>query len=237
MRPTPNIAPILGADCGNNIDDCEGSPCQNEATCDDGVATYTCHCLPGYEGDNCEIQIDECERYQPCENDAKCKDLTADYECICAPEFGGKNCSVPLTGCQEVECLNGGTCTPWLIGETDHRANCSCSPGFTGETCHIQTTFSFKGDSYISVLSAREEGYELELRFRTTLSNGTLGIGQGQGQGFFTLGLEEGRLKVYSGMLRLEKGVTIGDNLNDTTWQKVFLAVNSSHLTIGLNWT
>ena len=136
-----------------------------------------------------------------------------------------------------MECLNGGTCAPWLIGETDHRANCSCSPGFTGETCHIQTTFSFKGDSYISVLSAREEGYELELRFRTTLSNGTLGIGQGQGQGFFTLGLEEGRLKVYSGMLRLEKGVTIGDNLNDTTWQKVFLAVNSSHLTIGLNGT
>ena len=142
---------------------------------------------------------------------------------------------MPLTGCQEVECLNEGVCTPWLIGETDHRANCSCTPGYTGDTCQIQTTFSFKGDSYISVMSDRYEGYELELRFRTTLSNGTLAIGQGQGQGFFKLELLEGRLKVYSGMLRLEEGVTIGDNLNDTTWQKAFLAVNSSHLTIGLN--
>ena len=125
-----------------------------------------------------------------------------------------------------MECLNEGVCTPWLIGETDHRANCSCTPGYTGDTCQIQTTFSFKGDSYISVMSDRYEGYELELRFRTTLSNGTLAIGQGQGQGFFKLELLEGRLKVYSGMLRLEEGVTIGDNLNDTTWQKAFLAVN-----------
>lgn len=226
-----------GTDCGNNIDDCLDSPCQHEASCEDGIATYTCHCKPGYEGENCEVQIDECERYQPCENNAKCRDLTADYSCLCPPEFGGKNCSVPLTGCLEVNCLNNGSCTPWLIGETDHRANCSCTPGYTGDTCQIQTTFSFKGDSYISVMSNRHEGYELDLRFRTTLSNGTLAIGQGQGQGFFKLELLEGRLRVYSGMLRLEDGVDVGDlnSLNDTTWHKAFLALNSSHLTLGLD--
>ena len=64
---------LTGTDCGNNIDDCQGNPCINGASCQDGIANYTCHCRPGYEGNNCEIEIDECERYQPCQNNAKCR--------------------------------------------------------------------------------------------------------------------------------------------------------------------
>jgi len=82
-------------------------------------------------------------------------DLVADYECSCEPGFGGKNCSVALTGCQEVVCLNGGTCTPWLVGEDDHRANCSCTNGFDGLRCQSRTTFALNGHSYIKVPSAR----------------------------------------------------------------------------------
>ena len=118
-------------------------------------------------------------------------DKVADYECVCGKEFGGKNCSVLLTGCQTVDCLNEGTCTPWLLGESDHRANCSCTEGFDGDRCQIQTTFSFKGDSFITVQSDRQEGYELSFRFRTTLSNGVVAIGQGSS--FFTLKLHEGK--------------------------------------------
>ena len=151
--------------------------------------------------------------------------MVADYKCDCETNFGGKNCSVPLTGCEEVTCLNGGTCTPWLLGEDDHRGNCSCMPGFDGELCQILTTFSFKGDSYVSVQSEREEGYELSFRFRTTLSNGVVAIGQGST--FFTLQLDNGKLKLHSSMLREYEGVIIGENLNNTQWQKVFVAVNN----------
>ena len=38
-----------------DINDCEGNPCQNGASCFDGVNGYVCTCLPGYEGTNCEI--------------------------------------------------------------------------------------------------------------------------------------------------------------------------------------
>ncbi len=82
-------------------------------------------------------------------------DRIADYECTCEPGYGGKNCSVSLTGCQDVVCLNGGTCTPWLVGETDHRANCSCTSGFDGLRCQSRTTFSLNGQAYIKVPSDR----------------------------------------------------------------------------------
>lgn len=224
---------FTGENCETNIDECLPDPCKNGATCLDGIAKYTCECRPGFNGTQCEINIDECELYQPCQNQANCIDGIADYKCECEPNFGGKNCSVPLTGCQQVTCLNGGTCTPWLIGEDDHRGNCSCMPGFDGELCQISTTFSFKGNSHVSVQSERVEGYELSFRFRTTLSNAVVAIGQGST--FFTLQLDKGKLKLQSLMLREYEGVVIGENLSNTEWQKVYVAVNISHLTIGLN--
>ena len=38
-----------------DIDDCASNPCQNGGTCNDGVNSYTCDCVPGHAGDNCEI--------------------------------------------------------------------------------------------------------------------------------------------------------------------------------------
>lgn len=160
-------------------------------------------------------------------------DLIADYQCICDSEFGGKNCSVPLTGCQDVVCLSGGTCTPWLIGEDDHRANCSCTSGFDGERCQSRTTFSLNGKSYIKVPSDRLDGYELHMKFRTTLANGLVAIGQGNTH--FSLQLRNGKLNLHSNLISKFDGILIGENLNNTEWQKVYVAVNISHLTLGVN--
>ena len=38
-----------------DIDECASSPCQNGGTCNDAVNSYTCQCVPGYTGSNCEI--------------------------------------------------------------------------------------------------------------------------------------------------------------------------------------
>ena len=37
-----------------DIDECASSPCQHDATCDNELDFYTCSCLPGYTGSNCE---------------------------------------------------------------------------------------------------------------------------------------------------------------------------------------
>ena len=37
-----------------DIDDCENDPCENGGSCTDGVNIYTCGCVAGYTGDNCE---------------------------------------------------------------------------------------------------------------------------------------------------------------------------------------
>ncbi|XP_051506187.1 coagulation factor IX-like [Myxocyprinus asiaticus] len=36
-------------------DQCKSAPCQNRGTCADQMGTYTCNCLPGFVGKNCEI--------------------------------------------------------------------------------------------------------------------------------------------------------------------------------------
>ena len=36
-------------------DECASETCNNGGTCDDGVNTFTCRCVDGYEGTNCEI--------------------------------------------------------------------------------------------------------------------------------------------------------------------------------------
>ena len=37
----------------SDIDDCDLNPCENGASCTDGVNNYTCTCMAGYEGKNC----------------------------------------------------------------------------------------------------------------------------------------------------------------------------------------
>ena len=42
-----------------DIDECASSPCKNGGTCIDGVDSYTCDCVPGFTGINCEIGKEE----------------------------------------------------------------------------------------------------------------------------------------------------------------------------------
>ena len=76
-----------------DINECISRPCVNNATCEDGVAGYVCHCLPGWEGVHCEADIDECSP-GPCQNGATCTHGIAWYDCDCVPGFTGGDCEI-----------------------------------------------------------------------------------------------------------------------------------------------
>ena len=45
------------------------------------VADYICECKPGYDGKNCDVEINECAP-NPCKNDAICSDKLDDYQVL-----------------------------------------------------------------------------------------------------------------------------------------------------------
>uniref|UniRef100_A0A4W5LNH6 coagulation factor Xa n=1 Tax=Hucho hucho TaxID=62062 RepID=A0A4W5LNH6_9TELE len=42
----------------NYGDACESKPCVHNGVCKDGIGMYTCFCLSGFQGYNCEIDCD-----------------------------------------------------------------------------------------------------------------------------------------------------------------------------------
>ena len=76
---------------------CESSPCLMGGTCTDHPETggFTCTCITGLTGDQCESEMDECvEVPSPCENGATCTDLGINsFSCACAENFFGDTCS------------------------------------------------------------------------------------------------------------------------------------------------
>ena len=43
--------------CFVDTDECSSDPCQNGGTCTDDVNSYSCACVAGYTGEDCEISM------------------------------------------------------------------------------------------------------------------------------------------------------------------------------------
>ena len=54
----------LFLDVLTDIDDCHSAPCQNNGTCQDAIAMYSCNCISGYHGSNCETGSDIHKSYK-----------------------------------------------------------------------------------------------------------------------------------------------------------------------------
>ncbi|XP_076126121.1 protein crumbs homolog 2b [Alosa pseudoharengus] len=125
VRQPGGAAPELGCR-GSPV--CEPSPCLNQGSCLDLFHSYACACAPGWEGEFCEDEMDECAS-SPCVN-GTCRDLLADYRCVCTQGFGGRNCQEELDECQSNRCENGASCVDALGSYY-----CLCPPGFSGHFC------------------------------------------------------------------------------------------------------
>uniref|UniRef100_A0A5F9D237 Vitamin K-dependent protein S n=2 Tax=Oryctolagus cuniculus TaxID=9986 RepID=A0A5F9D237_RABIT len=141
-RRSANPYPDLRS-CVNAIpDQCNPLPCSEEGylNCKDGQATFTCICKPGWQGEKCEIDINECK--DPTNINGGCSQIcdntAGSYHCSCKSGFvmlanekdckDMDECSVKPSVCGTAVCKN----TP---GDFE----CECSEGYrynpTAKSC------------------------------------------------------------------------------------------------------
>ncbi|XP_077993229.1 protein jagged-1-like [Glandiceps talaboti] len=112
---------------------CNHNPCHGDATCvNSGTGgAYTCLCKEGFEGVNCEVNINDCKN-NPCYNRGQCIDGINWYVCNCAAGFTGPDCRININDCASYPCAYGSTCIDGIYSFV-----CICPPGRTGPTCSV----------------------------------------------------------------------------------------------------
>ncbi|XP_055375058.1 protein crumbs isoform X2 [Condylostylus longicornis] len=116
---------------GRNCLPCKSNPCLNGGNCKTNGLSYECICPEGWNGTNCEIDIDECADKTVCGNGI-CVNQMGTFKCYCEPGFTGLRCDSDVDECLSQPCKNGATCM--------NRVNdfeCVCPPGFEGKDCGV----------------------------------------------------------------------------------------------------
>ena len=129
-----------GINCEIDIDECVNynNPCLNLGTCYNIYGGYVCACPTGFDGQNCELNLNECIS-NPCHNGGQCLDDVGSYRCNCTGTgFGGEHCELlprsspsesngVMLGCEHINCPGASICVRDI-----HGPQCVCKSGFIG---------------------------------------------------------------------------------------------------------
>ncbi|XP_062815550.1 protein crumbs homolog 2 isoform X1 [Anolis carolinensis] len=149
----------VGDHCEEDVDECSQEPCLNGGQCFERsnqsyyggregfpaefnyqeAAGFVCECQPGFEGETCSVNVDECAS-RPCQNGGSCADLVNGYECHCLPGYSGVECATDVDECEGHPCENGAACEDGLADYI-----CHCVPGpdgtaWGGKNCSVELT-------------------------------------------------------------------------------------------------
>ena len=67
---------------------------------------YSCSCLVGYRGENCEIESNHCAS-SPCRHNATCTNMDNSYVCDCVMGYTGRDCEIDIDDCENITCIHG----------------------------------------------------------------------------------------------------------------------------------
>jgi len=130
---------FTGENCQTKVNDCD-KPGPNQCNedcgkCVDGINTFTCTCMNGFGGKNCEIT--PCMNgNRVCQNGGVCSVIrgTCKTKCTCKPDFTGKDCETKIDNCDKPgvsQCNeNCGKCVDGINSFT-----CTCMNGYSGKNC------------------------------------------------------------------------------------------------------
>uniref|UniRef100_A0A8C0H9T3 Vitamin K-dependent protein S n=1 Tax=Chelonoidis abingdonii TaxID=106734 RepID=A0A8C0H9T3_CHEAB len=237
----PDLFPSAHTEISNQ---CSPLPCNEDGymECIDGQARYTCVCKPGWQGERCEEDRDECTIHPNICGTAQCKNSPGKYKCECAEGYTynstSKNCE-DVDECAEntcaQECVNSpGSYACYCDGKkgfklSKDRKHCEAIPVCVPLNLERNYELLYLAEQFIAipVLYLRFRlpevtRFSAEFDFRTYDTEGVILYAESSDStAWFLLALRDGKIEIQ---FKNELGTKVtsgGKAINDGLWHIV----------------
>ncbi|XP_042229007.1 delta and Notch-like epidermal growth factor-related receptor isoform X2 [Homarus americanus] len=112
----------------NIVHYCDKDSCPH-GVCLETKEGFRCFCQPGFGGEHCEFEYNECES-NPCVNGGICIDQVGNYLCKCGRGYTGLHCQVKYDLCSPDPCPANRVCV-----DKGNNYSCECLTGLSEDNC------------------------------------------------------------------------------------------------------